>query len=130
MCWISNKIPIEKIATENITVQKVLNKTNSNELSSPIYSCIWKKRVKCEEISEPEHLFKDVWTIRNGFHSCEKMCIVDGDWYCKKERIFIKNNFDILCEFIIPKGATYYKNENGSYVSNKLKFIKTLTYIR
>ena len=130
MCWISNKIPIEKIATENITVQKVLNKTNSNELSSPIHSCIWKKRVKCEEISEPEQLFKDIWTIHSGFHSCEKMCIVAGDWYCGKELIFKKDNFDILCEFIIPKGATYYKNENGSYVSNKLKFVKTLTYIR
>jgi len=32
-----------------------------------------------------------------------------------------------VCEFVIPKGSTYYKNEKENiYVSNKIKFIQEI----
>ena len=129
MCWISKKTPKKKIATKDIVVQKVLSTNNKGDLVSPIYrSEVWKQG-KEPTISENIICNYDNgqkgWIIERGFHSCEKMVIKSPDnWYCRNEFIFGFDDSDILCEFIIPKGSIYYKNENGVYVSNRLQFVK------
>ena len=37
MCWISYKVPVKEIATEDIVVQKVLMRDNNGMLVSPVY---------------------------------------------------------------------------------------------
>lgn len=130
MCWISKKTPKKKIATKDIVVQKILSRNYSGDLISPVYCDeIWKPNKK-HTLSENiicEYNYWEGWKIERGFHSCEKMVIKSPDnWYCGDEFIFGFDDSDILCEFIIPKGSIYYKNENGVYVSNRLQFVKTL----
>ena len=134
MCWRSYKIPVKEIATKDIVVQKILSRDNDGMLVSPVYcSHNWEetkeaslsKDISVEHYSDFNYL--DSWDIEYGFHSCEKMTIKFGNkWYCNTEYIFGADDSDVLCEFIIPKGSIYYKNENGCYVSNRLRFVRTI----
>lgn len=133
MCWRSHKIPVKEIATEDIVVQKILMRDNSGMLVSPVYrSYNWEKDKevylsKAIIIGRFTGLYSEVWEIEYGFHSCEKMTIEFGNkWCCNTEYIFETDDSDVLCEFIIPKGSIYYKNENGCYVSNRLRFVRTI----
>ena len=134
MCWRSYKIPVKEIATEDIVVQKILMRDNSGMLVSPVYrSHNWEET---KEVSLSEDIsvgyysdidYSEFWDIEYGFHSCEKITIEFGNkWYCNDEYIFGVDDSDILCEFIIPKDSIYYKNENGCYVSNRLRFVRTI----
>lgn len=133
MCWRSYKIPVKEIATEDIVVQKVLIRNNDGMLVSPVYcSHNWEE---AKEVSLSKDIIvahwtcfvPELWEIEYGFHSCEKMTIEFGDkWYCNAKYIFGIDDSDILCEFIIPKGSIYYKNEHGCYVSNRLRFVRII----
>ena len=133
MCWRSHKIPVKEIATEDIVVQKILMRDNSGMLVSPVYrSYNWEKDKevylsKDIIIGHYTGLCSESWEIEYGFHSCEKITIEFGNtWYCHSECIFGIDDNDILCEFIIPKDSIYYKNESGCYVSNRLRFVRTI----
>lgn len=133
MCWKSHKTPVKEIATEDIVVQKVLTRNNNGMLVSPVYcSHNWEetKEVSLSKditVEYDYYFYSEYWNIGYGFHSCEKITIGFGNkWYCHDEYIFGVDDSDILCEFIIPKGSIYYKNENGCYVSNRLRFVRTI----
>lgn len=137
MCWHSNYKPIINTAKQDIPVKKVLMHING-KFCSPIFSSIWEIGKELEEsfflTIKPEYnSYLNEYTVSCGFHSCSEVEITKenvffGDRYMvvnKCKRVLLQHTFDmVVCDFIIPKGASYVVNEEGDYVSNRLKFIK------
>ena len=139
MCFIG--LNIKNIAKEDVKVEKFAFQRLSNQkILSPFYLTEW-------EIGETkaECLHKTIWRgvkieITRGLHSGEKISVVNdrnkSDVYiCSKispkvaimsfhkEDLLNFNVKPIICECIIPKGAIYYQNDYGEFVSNSLKIV-------
>lgn len=138
MCWHSNHRPSVIIAEQDIPVKKVLIQIN-RKLHSPIFSSVWKIGKELKESDSfritPEYdsSLKE-YRVNKGLHSCSEIKLLFEDelhlsiFYIavnKCMRVIIQHiPFAVVCDFIIPKGASYIVNEEGDYVSNRLKFIK------
>lgn len=130
MCWRSKKKPVLQIASEDIAVEKVLLGGEGCLMYSPAYTeCCWVSgELKCEELGEVEKE-KDCYVVNEGFHSCERITYdgKSGEWmsFSRGEYvpIFMADDGEIVCKAIIPKGAEYYVNEDGEYVSNMLQIL-------
>jgi len=143
MCWISNNTPIRQIASDDIKVKKILLKVKVHqkdghdkcEVSSPCYTQKWDSG-KCVQ-SELEHTYKSIshnqHVINIGLHSCKEVVVMrDNIFYNSIESFYATNDGKecqrlwqvgknmFVCNAIIPKGSTYYVNEYGEYVSDKL----------
>ena len=131
MCWITFKKPVKLIAKEDIIVQKVICRRDNGRLKSPCKgNIIWSNNINIiltTALDSPKRDYKKK-TIHEGFHSAKKLELVSlylfeaSVWCSKRELVLWHESNDVLCEFIIPKGATYYVNENDAYVSNKIMF--------
>lgn len=138
MCWHSNHKPIINTADQDIPVKKVLVQIDE-ELHSPIFSSVWEIGKELKESDSfkitPEYdsSLKE-YRVTEGFHSCSEIKLLfEEELYLsvfyiavnKCMRVIIRHiPFAIVCDFIIPKGASYIVNEEGDYVSDRLKFIK------
>jgi hypothetical protein len=133
MCWYTKSKTIRvKVAEEDILVVKGLNRKNDEEFYSPIFRFYWKKGVVYHSIlSGPKaDISKETFSISEGFHSCTKLIYVDdymdGIPFTKMinefGRTVLCRKYDIV-NAVIPKGALYYVNEEGDYVSNQLKIV-------
>lgn len=134
MCWTALK-PLKRVANRNIKVQKVLvYNSGFEQFNSPCYPFIWEngKIESCpvfdiNAVTNSSHRIL-YYYIDKGFHSGKRivrgkdctMCIINGK---RVTNLFYKipDNF-FICNFTIPKGATYYRNKNGEYVSDKIVF--------
>lgn len=128
MCWVSSYRPVLKVAEAEIPVKKVI-RIIDGEIVSPCYSNVkWIPKVIYEEAIGSIYYtpYKD-YIINEGLHSCSDIeyrsgCFVNKT--VKGSRILFSafSNMHIY-DAIIPKGAKYYLNEHGEYVSNRLKII-------
>jgi hypothetical protein len=116
-------------AKEDIIVYKGCNsvfKGNRSVVISPCFDFCYKKDVLYEtkfsytnNLKFSDSLESDYYNnirygaaiIADGFHS-----------FAGFERAKKWNTCDHCCEFIIPKGAKFYLNAVGNYVSNKIIF--------
>lgn len=143
MCWDSNKLET-KIADKDIQVFKIVNWNNTSvyqdfhyETGKEYESYV---RIEREDWSDNEGHY----TISQGIHSYNSRKVhVEysyKDYFgniCSKYFKVVGNNMTIdyfvrvymrlkCVDCVIPKGATYYENEQGEIVSNRLIYNKTL----
>ena len=142
MCWATN-IPSHKeplIADKDINVKKVVIKRSDDTISSAYMFCEY----KLGEVMEVNEMICEYYSqylcVYEGLHSYHE----DTDIYLTRGLtlglmptlyVFSEINGRKLDYFyedlksgsrymemhcIIPKGSTYYVNEHGEYVSNKL----------
>ena len=134
MCFTANIKNKGHIATRDIRVEKVFLKTHDEDCyRSPFYAnCKWKigeeKQSFLQKTKDP---IINVLMIEDGLHSA-KHIIKDStqcwDRYSTKCLIIthLPPKEGVICECIIPKGAEYYYNRNGEYVSNRLILVKPI----
>ena len=152
MCWKSKIKPIKEISEEDITVIKVLKQyDNKEEYYSPFQDYryfIGKKQPVINQIKILEPSFSDCTAIYNGYHSYSINCYAEFENYPDDGYICdinVKDKYDskyigsyhsliltfkthyIFAECIIPKGAEYYENEKGEFVSNTIILKKILS---
>lgn len=115
MCWISSKKPIKKVATEDITVYKLL----SFDLRAPFihYRYFYAEKQKEIELKITERYdpYSRLHIIEKGYHSYSKLSTIK---FIQKTN----QNWMPLEIFIctIPKGSVYYENENDEVVSSNI----------
>ncbi len=136
MCWISKKSIQPIIATEDISVIKVLSKhirLYKEVLISPYYGMEYKLDELYETDIKVEH-GDCITSISEGFHSYSLKCPLKKTsnalivWTKDCTNVitgYIDNvTPDTVYLAVIPKGATYYENDNGEIVSNQIKLLK------
>lgn len=133
MCWNTFKKPVLKTAKRNISVKKVL----AFNMNSPLYFFHWEKdKVYCtDKPTKPVKYGKRAWQrkrwfIEEGFHSCKEVYKVywnDFSYFSSQPRlemfgftISLLGTCVHAYDAVIPKGANYYLNEYGEYVSDQL----------
>ena len=153
MCWASRIKPKRSIAIRDIPVYKILTYDPATDgYISPFYYWRYKFKEKAESILDIPQLgtaFRSIpdpiYFIDKGLHSYRKKSLRKGqkrpyssyievitqglsisrykisvDWRLK----YLKR--EVLCSAHIPKGASYYLNECGEYVSDTLVIDKVL----
>lgn len=123
MCWYNYKIIHPKIATEDIQVYKIVINFGNN-VSSGVYSFKWESGIVYQSKISIETYYNQM-EITKGFHTLrDRPCITGNYWYTSNGHLlFIALPYHIVFKAIIPKGSTYYENEYGEIVSNKLKLL-------
>ena len=130
MCWISKEC-IKQIAEEDIPVFKIVNRDKTSVFRNFLYE-------ENTEYSLGEEIYVYGNTILNfliyeGFHSYCKKCEIEITDIESKEffrvidllgTVLLGHKSLLILECLIPKGATYYINEAGECVSDKLKTLK------
>lgn len=147
MCWISRTKPKKSRAIRNIPVYKILTHDPiTDRYMAPIMEWEYNFKEKAESILDiPQQgtLFRSipdpVYFINNGFHSYRKKSLrkkqkrlyssyievltqspsaskyeICVDWS------YVSTKREVLCSAYIPRGALYYLNEYGEYVSDTL----------
>lgn len=136
MCWITYKEVKCETAKEDIRIFKVCLSSKSPEVLISAYrefEYILNKIYSAEEELMLTTYGKDTYygEINKGFHSYSPNCTI-----IKEAVISIWNNEQFLDSYdsnniivygYIPKGAHYYINEGGEYVSDKICLTKTKT---
>lgn len=137
MCWLSDEYKAPNIADEDIIVYKVmlLREGYRNELASFYYGkryVIGKEYIEETETVEPVYLYH--YSINKGFHSyslektTEKECynhcqIWSGTTLLDYVNLGIDVHYGetlVAVKCIIPKGSTYYENDLGEIVSDRI----------
>lgn len=124
MCWRSSKPAIKKIATQDILVYKVMDKDLKSKYYRYPYT-IGKVNTIDRELVVKHHA---EYIIEEGFHSIPKIdYIAPSKVSCQSVWIYncgvievIDIKREALFECIIPKGSTYYLNEDNYAVSNSI----------
>lgn len=141
MCWTSDKIPVKKIASGDITCYKVFCTSNIIWNRNPIKFLgitVWNKY----KIKELCSLYRDylyvpyesnpevnIFISKNKYHYLIPKSEYYYRWYidegyhsygtldkAKEER----NLYEIIVKCIIPKGSAYYINDLGEIVSSSI----------
>lgn len=135
MCWVSENVPVKMVAEEDIPVKKVLLKSGDRYLSPIHRTCEWKIGETKENhlgawLAEASQKYFELCIehkIEEGLHSMKECSFLyylkRYYWVCQGKSVMLATRGECICDFIIPKGAEYYVNISGLYVSNKLKFI-------
>lgn len=126
MCFKSTKFPKLRIAKRNIPCYKVLSKDLSSPFMLEEYVVNEIKETSLGRI-ERDYL-NDTYDIEEGLHSYTSNCkfveLDCGYFFQVKTKfdkeIMIYGDFYKVFKSIIPKGARYYCNNAGEYVSDKL----------
>lgn len=146
MCWISKEIN-RKVAEEDTFVFKMLIDTSHrqpNTLLSPIcryFYSIGENYSTLNRITVQWSRYEQAYFINEGFHSYSTDCCVtgqlDGSSIVKNQvgdiigRYPYMEGYDfVIVSCIIPKGTTYYENEKGEVVSERIRIIKKYSIIR
>lgn len=138
MCWVCDieNLKVQK-AKEDINVYKVVKKATKKSCVSPFMDYTYylkdiQPSLTLRVIIEPRSNFAK---IEEGYYSYSSVSFVcnsimrsiDGKLYkairCgnHKEMIAV-DNYLYLATFIIPKGSTYFINEEDVIVSNKIRY--------
>jgi hypothetical protein len=130
MCWESHSIPELKIASEDIPVFKVVKKDHSAYYQPFYYYSL--NMVYTTNLGTPlGYIWMCQYQINEGFHSYStekcKVITLNGDSINTYISVLYNNirldhyvNATVM-KCVIPKGAQYYLNNRGEYVSNKIK---------
>lgn len=130
MCWISKEC-IKQIAEEDIPVFKIVNCNKTSVFKNFLYEENTKYDLG-KEIDVHEGVIVN-FLINEGFHSYCKKCKIEITDIESKEffrvvdllgTVLLGHKSLLILECLIPKGATYYINEKGECVSDKLKTLK------
>lgn len=138
MCWVCDieNLKVQK-AKEDINVYKVVKKATKKSCVSPFMDYTYylkdiQPSLTLRVIIEPRSNFAK---IEEGYYSyssvsfvCNSIILsIDGKLYkaiqCgnHKEMIAV-DNYLYLATFVIPAGSTYFINEEGVIVSNKIRY--------
>lgn len=143
MCWISNKLPIERTAPRNIPIYKVLRLSSNAVLLSPWYALKYEPNKKVTSfLAKPKGLepIPNCCGINTGLHSLQKTKLRRQGEYIGilRRDTFGRNIFEgrysfynsalLLYEGYIPQGSKYYLNEYGEYVSDSLIITKPANF--
>lgn len=128
MCWITRlkEYQVKRIAANDIQVYKILEKRRTwisglIKYVSPFYNFKYKlNKVYKSRIELDFQTRNGALTIEKGLHSFTNLRHAEG--YCAANEPYCKTW--LIFKAIIPKGSTYYVNEDGEVVSNKLKIIE------
>lgn len=139
MCWYSKKESIKKVAENDVPCFKVVQMEDDGSLVSVYYGKVYKpKRTYKHKNLIPKKLVYqsfNEYRISKGLHSyatdveITNNCIgtiimVKGLVPIGRIPLWFSNNYKFAkVNCIIPKGAEYYENEQGEYVSTQLKVI-------
>lgn len=144
MCWNSKKHQKVRIARRNIKVLKVVQqKPNNCTEFFPYYyegNCSYVLNeespfvhIKLEDLSQPKRHY--CYKINTGYHSYKRslqyMIVLNVGIFIDNRHFFPRRyeTYEVcIMECIIPKGTMYYLNEDGEYVSEKIKPIKVIYY--
>ena len=138
MCWTCNINKLKaQTAKENINVYKVVKKATKKSCVSPFMDYTYYLKdiqpyLTLKILIEPRSNFAK---IEEGYYSYSSVSFVynsvmrsiDGKLYkairCgnHKEMIAV-DNYLYLATFVIPAGFTYFINEEGIIVSNKIRY--------
>ena len=137
MCWITDERTTAQVAKEDIPVFKLCTRDMSNNILPYYYSNKLKYEVDLTYTSKI-HKFKNAagqHEINRGIHSYSPKCTISSfsygvsvispefrtlDNYCRYALCMI------LC--VIPEGSTFYLNEKGEYVSNRITVVKAIDW--
>lgn len=127
MCWETRlkEFQIKRTAVNDIQVYKILKERrtwifNRIKYVSPYYNFKYKLNKTYKSRLELDSQTRDdVLIIENGLHSFTNL--QHAEYY----RVAGRPPFVtwVIFKAIIPKGSTYYRNEIGEIVSNKLKIV-------
>lgn len=124
MCWVSRKLPVSRIATDDIKVIKVLRVSNDGRLFSPCFDkTVWEfgKAMHSDLESARYSCFYCGYIIDVGLHSCNEIYLFGRYWANKcGDNLFEYYDGERKFNAVIPKGAEYYVNDAGEYVSDTL----------
>lgn len=128
MCWIS-KERIKRIAKEDIPVFKIVNRDKTSVFRNFLY-----EENTEYSLGKEIHVYESGimhFFINEGFHSYCKKCEITytySDGFFRVidlvGTVLLGRKSLLILECLIPKGATYYINEEGECVSDKLKTLK------
>jgi hypothetical protein len=138
MCWITKKKEYieRRVADSDIHVFKICyryidDKTDWYE--SAYYNYVYEiGRHYRQELGIPDlNEFDNDYIIDEGFHSYDASSVRIGLSGCDHIQVILKSRFGgifknssirtvVRLNCIIPKGASYYVNEEGEYVSSEL----------
>lgn len=135
MCWITGYKPIKQTAEEDIPVFKIMD-YKKDELRSFYMGFKYEiGKLYVGDIEDPKKTRYGGY-IQVAFHSYSNKCkiilenailtITTPDHFnIQSEVLSNRNNRDNVLKVncIIPKGSSYYINENEEYVSDKIKII-------
>ena len=81
----------------------------------------------CKPFKINESVVEGTWAyhITYGLHSCHKIAAENGKWFSVSEKgsrdmLWLESDVELVFDAVIPKGATYYLNGYGEYVSDML----------
>lgn len=138
MCWVCDieNLKVQK-AKEDINVYKVVKKATKKSCISPFMDYTYylkdiQPSLTLRVIIEPR---SDFAKIEEGYYSYSSvsfvynsiMLSIDGKlykaiWCGNHKEMIAVDNYLYLATFIIPKGSTYFINEEGVIVSNKIRY--------
>lgn len=118
MCWTSKYPPIRRSAPTSLIVYKVVVYISPSRCRSFV---MWFDYIYKHEYIEPYlniEEFKDIyrWKIYRGFHSFVSLDKAVEEY----KKASLRNRRIALVECIIPKDSTFYKNEIGEIVSDRI----------
>ena len=138
MCWTCNINKLEaQIAKEDIEVYKVVTKATKKSCTSPFMEYTYYPKdvppsLTLGVLIEPHSNFAKITEGYYSYPSVNFVCdseilSIDGRLYkaiqCGNHKEMIKvANCLYLATFIIPAGSTYFINEDGTIVSNMIKY--------
>lgn len=116
MCWESNKLPVRRVARKDIHVYKIVVGGNTGCTSAVRNLYYEYNKIYTQEKPINVMLLKlnKEWIIEKGFHSYKTYS------KAKEEYHKLDINYHIIVQCIIPKGSTFYENENGEVVSDSI----------
>lgn len=116
MCWISDKLPVRRVARKDTYVYKIVVGGNTGCTSAVRNLYYEYNKIYTQEKPINVMLLKlsKQWMIEKGFHSYKT--------YSKAKEEYYKLDFPYytIVQCIIPKGSTFYENENGEIVSDSI----------
>lgn len=120
MCWSSKYPPIKRSATTSLIVYKVVVYISPLRCRSFI---MWFDYIYKHEYIEPYLNIEELgdiyiyrWNIYRGFHSFVSLDKAVEEY----KKALLGDRRIALVECIIPKDSTFYKNENGEIVSDRI----------
>jgi hypothetical protein len=129
MCWITQDIPVERVAREDIPVFKYVFTDDLRSYYFKNYKyVIGEALYAILGIPFPVIGFRGALSVGSGFHSYGTACIVKEydrslNVYPPQKRYHI-GSYNLYklrrIECTIPKGSRYYVNDDLEYVSDKI----------
>lgn len=125
MCWSSKYYPKIEIVDYPLVVYKVVRYVDLSICYSLCrnFEYIYKEEYKqISDLKITQRKYHYEWVINEGFHSYTRNRAIQE----YKETVLHSISKFALVECIIPKGSTFYRNENNEIVSDRIIINKIL----